>query len=224
VSGTVIGLVPARAGSKGIPGKNLAPVAGRPLLAWTIDAALGSPSLDRVVVSTDGEEIAETARGLGADVLDRPADLAGDETPMAAVVLHALEELGDCEALAVLQPTSPLRRPEHVEAAVALLRSSGADTVVSVVQVPHAHVPSALLRLDEGRLVPLERGASATLRQHKPVLYARNGPAVLVVRPEPFRQRGELYGGDMRALLMDPRDSLDVDTAFDLELAELLLR
>src|ERR671933_1940916 len=125
----ILGLIPARGGSKGIPGKNLAPLCGRPLLAWTVGAACAAGSLDRVVVSTDSDEIAAAARELGADVLERPAELARDDTPMRDVVLHALEELGRPEVLALLQPTSPLRRAAHVDEAVALLRRSGADCV-----------------------------------------------------------------------------------------------
>src|SRR5919202_3281699 len=215
-----LGLIPARGGSKGIPGKNLAPLCGRPLVAWTIGAACAARSLDRVVVSTDSEEIAATARELGADVLERPAELARDEVSMLDVLLHALEELGRPEILVLLQPTSPLRRAEHVDEAVALLRETGADCVVSVVEVPHRFRPGSLMALEGGRVVPL--GPVPATRHEKPVVYARNGPAVLVLRSE--RVGDDLYGGDCRPYLMEPRDSIDVDGPFDLELAELLLR
>jgi CMP-N,N'-diacetyllegionaminic acid synthase len=209
-------LIPARGGSTGIPRKNLAPVAGRPLLAWTVDAALASRCVTRTVVSTDSAEIAELARALGADVLDRPAELAQDDTPMQAVIDHARQELpGDWFAL--LQPTSPLRRAEHVDQAFDLLVASGADVVVSVVEVPHALRPSSLMRLEDSRLVPLDPD-EPLLRQQKAPLYARNGPAVLV-----FRREATLYDGDVRPYVMDPCDSLDVDTPFDLELADLLV-
>src|ERR671938_1982216 len=127
----VLGLIPARGGSTGIPGKNLAPLCGRPLLAWTVGAACAARSLDRVFVSTDSEEIAATARDLGADVLERPAELARDEVPMRDVLLHALEELGRPEVLVLLQPTSPLRRAEHVDEAVAVLRQARAHFAVT---------------------------------------------------------------------------------------------
>src|SRR5581483_2688930 len=114
------------------------------------DAASRSRALDRVVVSTDSSEIADVARGLGAEVLERPAELAPDDTPMTEVVLHALRELSDCEFVVVLQPTSPLRQPEHIDAAVEQLRTTGADTVVSVTRVPHRYMPESLMRLDDG--------------------------------------------------------------------------
>jgi CMP-N-acetylneuraminic acid synthetase len=216
----ILSLIPARGGSTGIPGKNLAPLCGRPLLAWTVGAACAARSLDRVVVSTDSEEIAAVARELGADVLERPGELASDETPMRDVLLHAVGELGRPEVVVLLQPTSPLRRAQHVDEAVALLAETGADCVVSVVEVPHRYRPGSLMALEGDRLVPL--GPVPATRQEKPVVYARNGPAVLALRAE--RIGSDLYGGDCRAYVMEPRDSIDVDGPFDLELAELLLR
>src|ERR671936_117612 len=102
---TAVGLIPARGGSKGIPRKNLTPLAGRPLLAWTIGAARSARRTDRVVVSTDSPEISSAAAELGAEVLRRPPELARDETPMRDVVLHAVRELGGCDLLVLLQPT-----------------------------------------------------------------------------------------------------------------------
>jgi CMP-N,N'-diacetyllegionaminic acid synthase len=211
----ILGLIPARGGSKGVPRKNLAPVAGKPLLAWTVDAALAATELMRVVVSTDDDEIASAA---GVEVLRRPPELAADDTPMLEVVRHAVAELSP-DVVVLLQPTSPIRRAEHVDAAVRLLLESGADSVVSVVAVPHRYRPDALMDVVDGRVVA--RGSAST-RQEKELVYARNGPAVLAVRSD--RLGDDLYGGDCRPYLMDGRDSLDIDDPFDLELADLLLR
>lgn len=214
----VLGLIPARGGSKGIPGKNLVPLAGKPMLLWTVEAALAASTLARVVVSTDDEEIAATA---GCEVLGRPAELAADETPMLDVVLHAVAELGPVDAVCLLQPTSPLRRAEHVDGAVRLFEESGADGIVSVVPVPHAFLPGSLMRVEDGRLVALDAEAP-TRRQDKPALYARNGPAVLVVKSAGLAHRG-LYGGELRPYEMAPEDSVDVDGPLDLTIAEALL-
>jgi CMP-N,N'-diacetyllegionaminic acid synthase len=213
----VVGLIPARAGSKGIPRKNLATLAGRPLIAWTLEAAQASQTLTSIVVSTDSKEIAEAVAGI--QLLQRPVRLATDETPMRAVVDHALAELATPDVLVLLQPTSPLRRPEHIDEAVQLLLETGADSVVSVVEVPHRYAPESLMALHDGRLVALAE--SAARRQDKQRVYARNGPAVLALRPD--RLGDDLYGGDCRGYLMRPEDSLDIDGPFDLELAELLL-
>jgi len=217
----IVGLIPARGGSESIPRKNLVQLAGRPLLAWTIDAARAASSLEGFFVSTEDDEIAAVALDHGAEVLARPAQLAADDTPMLDVVLHAAAALESPDAIALLQPTSPLRRAEHVDAAVRLLGDTGADGVVSVLRVPHRFSPESLMRLDGGRLVPLDPDG-ATRRQDKQTLFARNGPAVLVVRMEKLTERG-LYGGDLRPYAMGPRDSLDVDEPEDLELAEAIL-
>ena len=222
-------MIPARGGSKEIPRKNLAPLGGRPLIAHTIGAARASASLTRLLVSTDDEDIAAAARSLGADVpLLRPAHLAVDDTPMVDVLVDLLASLAGREAyrpdvLVLLQPTSPFRRAEHIDAAVDLLRRTGADSVVTVVPVPHQFSPVSLLLLDGDRVQPWSNGPAPLRRQDKPVLFARNGPAVVAVRTEVVAARRTLYGPDTRGLVMSHEDSLDIDTAFDLRVAELLL-
>ncbi len=223
----VIGVVPARGGSKGIPRKNLITVAGRPLLAYTASAALASRRLTRVIVSTDDPAIADSARGLGLDVpFLRPPDLAGDEAPMLAVLQHAVAELKRqgtaADVIVLLQPTSPLRRAEHIDRAIELLESSKADSVVSVVEVPHQFSPASVMRLDGDRLRPYSESPLPTRRQDKPRVYARNGPAVLAVRAEVL-ERGSLYGDDCRPFVMSAADSLDIDSADDVRLIERTL-
>lgn len=219
-----VGIIPARGGSKGIADKNVAMVAGRPLIAWTCAAAHASRLLTRVVVSTDDDRIAEAARRSGVDApFRRPPELSADETPMLPVLRHGIAEVerahGGIDVVVLLQPTSPLRRGEHIDAALELLRDSGADSVVTVVPVPHRFGPASVMRIDGGRLVPYEPGATATRRQDKPPLYARNGPAVLAIRRDVLLSCDSLYGGDCRALVMSPEDSIDIDTLWELEIA-----
>jgi CMP-N-acetylneuraminic acid synthetase len=223
----VLGVIPARGGSKGIQGKNLRPLAGRPLIAYTAAAARGSRRLGRVVVSTDDEPTADAARALGLDVpFLRPADLAADHTPMLPVLVHAaaaLETSGfAADVVVLLQPTSPLRRAEHIDAAIDLLEESGADSVVSVVEVPHQFSPVSVMRLDGGRLTPYAPGPMVTRRQDKPRVFARNGPAVLATR-RAVLAAGSLYGDDCRPLVMDAESSVDIDSQADLDYAEFLL-
>lgn len=223
----VLGIIPARGGSKGFPGKHLAVLGGRTLLDWTAAAAKGSRRLQRVIVSTDSEEIAAAARDLGLDVpFMRDAALARDETlilPVIADVLARLSREGYVpDAVALLQVTSPLRRAHDIDAAVDLLETSGADTVVSVVPVPHQYSPVSVMRMDDEWLTPFADGPARTRRQDKPVLYARNGPAVLVTRPAAIAT-GELYAGRVKALVMDAADSVDIDNPMDLAIAEALL-
>lgn len=224
----VVGLIPARGGSKGIPGKNIAPCAGKPLLAWTCEAALGSRRLARTILSTDSAEIAAVGRACGVDApFMRPSGLAQDETPAIEVMTHALgwfEGQGEAvDALVLLQPTSPLRRSRHIDDAVALFEQSGADTVVSVVEVPHRFHPSSVMREVDGRLEPFLGGDTVTRRQDQAVLLARNGPAVLVVS-RVMLAAGRLYGGRTVGYRMATEDSLDIDDPADLKLGSFLLR
>jgi CMP-N-acetylneuraminic acid synthetase len=225
---TVLGVVPARGGSKGVPGKNLRVVGGHSLLARTAAAARASRLLTRTVLSTDAPEIADAGRAAGLDVpFLRPRELAADDTPMLPVLRHAVDALGAegfvADAVVLLQPTSPFRRAEHIDAAVKLLAETGADSVVSVVEVPHQFSPVSVLTLKDGRLQPFSPGPFITRRQDKPLVFARNGPAVLAVRV-PALERGELYGTDCRALVMTAADSVDIDDELDFEYAEFLAR
>jgi CMP-N,N'-diacetyllegionaminic acid synthase len=145
---------------------------------------------------------------------------------MLPVLTHAAAEMARggfaADVIVLLQPTSPLRRAEHIDAAVDLLEQTGADSVVSVVEVPHQFNPVSVMRLDDGRLRPYEERAAVTRRQDKPLLYARNGPAVLAVRTRVL-EAGSLYGDDCRPYVMPAADSLDIDTPDDLRFVELVL-
>jgi len=223
----ILGIIPARGGSKGIPNKNLALLCGRPLLAYTADAVKQSRKLTRTIVSTDDERIAECARSLGLEVpFMRPAPLAADDAPMLPVVQHALEAMKergfDADMVVLLQPTSPLRRAEHIDAAIDWLERTAADSMVSVVEVPHQFNPVSVMRLEDGLLKPFLDGPTPTRRQDKPRVFARNGPAVLAVRAAVVAS-GSLYGERSWPLGMSAEDSIDIDTPSDLKLVEFLL-
>jgi CMP-N,N'-diacetyllegionaminic acid synthase len=226
---SLIGLIPARGGSKGIPRKNLAQSGGKSLLAWAAEAAFGSKVLDRVVLSTDDPEIAAAGRSLGLEVpFLRPVALSGDHALMSGVISHALAGVREGgsrpEAVVLLQPTSPMRRARHIVEAVNLFRTAGAATVVSVTRVPHRFVPSSLMRERDGHLVPFEgQDIGPTQRQDKATLFARNGPAVLVMRSDVI-DAGKLYGDPTLGYEMDEIASLDVDRPDELRLADLLIR
>jgi CMP-N,N'-diacetyllegionaminic acid synthase len=226
---SVIALIPARGGSKGIPRKNLALLVGKPLVAHAIETAKNTACVDRVLVSTDDSEIAKVAREFGAEVpFERPAELANDTAPMLEVVRHALAFLDIqgvvVEALVLLQPTSPLRTVRHIEESISLFRSKGATSVVSVVEVPHRFNPLSLMKMTTREtLVPYFADLPApTRRQDKQPGYARNGPVVLVCNPSTI-QSGELYGQMCVPYVMSEEESLDIDTLTDLHLAERLL-
>ena len=168
----VVGLVPARGGSKGIPRKNARLLAGRPLLAYTADAAAQARGLSRVILSTEDPEIAELGRSCGLEVpFVRPAELARDDTPMLPVVEHALrwlEEHGErFDAVCLLQPTHPLRRPEDIDACVALLAEKAAEAVVTVSTVPAEYNPHWVYFRCEDGCIHLATGEAAPIGRHR---------------------------------------------------------
>ncbi len=224
-----LAIVPARAGSRGIPHKNRAQVGGKPLIAWTIAAARLSLRVDRVLVSTDCEEIAGLAKQLGADVpFLRSADLARDDTPGIAPILDALdrwERLGNAEPgwVVQLQPTSPLRTAADIDAALHVAETCDADSVVSV--VASSQPPEWTQRIDiEGRLRPfLSTPVAPKRRQELAPSFGLNG-AISAARPDGLRERASFLGPDTAAYVMPAERSIDVDTPLDLEIADFLLR
>lgn len=225
----VLGIVPARGGSKGIPRKNVRLLGGRPLLAHTAEAALAAHRLSRVVLTTDDEEIAEVGRSCGLEVpFVRPAELARDDTPTLPVLQHAVAELekaGDrFDAVCLLQPTSPLRRAGDIDGCIELLETGGLDSVVSVLPVPHEHNPhwvyfrdaEGLLRLSTGEEQPIPR------RQELPPAFHRDG-AVYVVRRDVLMNGNSLYGKRLGGYLTDPTRNVNLDTPADWDRAEQLL-
>lgn len=222
----ILAVVPARGGSKGVPLKNIAVVAGKPLLLWTLDAALSCPELDWLVVSTDHPAIATCAVNHGVEVISRPSELARDNTPAAPVLLHAYEWATSCGRVAdvvmTLQPTSPLRTSRHLSEAVALFaKHPEADSLVSVQQVPHQFGPDALMEIQDIWARPV--AADIILRrQDKPKYWARNGAAIYLTRPECLGRF--VWGGKTLVYPMDKLSSIDVDDEEDLKLADALLR
>jgi N-acylneuraminate cytidylyltransferase len=214
----VLALVTARGGSKGLPGKNIAPLGGRPLIAWTIEAALASRHVDRVVLSSDDAAIIEAARRHGAEApFVRPAALAGDEASSIDAVLDALDRLPRFDIVVLLQPTSPLRTAEDIDAALARLQASGAPCCVSV--RPAEEHPYWTFRLDGGGR--LERfcepaGGMPLRRQDLPPAWCLNG-AVYAARCDWLRRERRFLGPDTVAQPMPAERSLDIDSAADLE-------
>jgi len=225
----VLAVIPARGGSKGIPRKNIAKVAGKPLVAWTIETAIICPLLDRVIISTDDPEIANVARCYGAEVpFLRPSELAQDDTPGIETILHTVRWLHEHEGyrpdyVMVLQPTLPLRTVEDIEAAVQLAWECQADGVVSVCTV-HRH-PYWMKRITEdGRLTDfLSLDHAYTQRQELPPVYALNG-AIYLARCEVLLEQRTFYTDRTYAYIMPPERSLDIDTPWDLYLADLILK
>ncbi len=219
----VLAIIPARGGSKGLARKNVLPLGGRPLIVWTVRAALGARFVDRVVLSSDNDEIALAAREAGCEVpFRRPASLAEDTSSTADVVLHALQELPGYDWLVLLQPTSPLRTAEDIDSAIRLCQSSGAPGCVSVTEALQS--PYWMYRINQGmQLQPLLDGsAQYHRRQDLPPVFVLNG-AVYVIRTDEFLRTRSFVGPGTVAHVMPYRRSIDIDTASDLEAAQKLI-
>lgn len=221
----VLAIVPARGGSKGLPGKNIRPLLGKPLLAYAAEAARACGVVDRVVLSTDSEEIAAVGRQVGLEVpFLRPAALAQDDTPMLPVVEHVVSTLTqggwEPEIVVILQPTSPLRTAAHVRDAVRLLGQSGADSVVTVNELPRHLSPDYVMRVEDDRLVPfLPEGARVTRRQDARPAYVREGTVYCLWR-KTLADHHSIYGANCRPLVIPAGESLTIDTADDWQEAE----
>ncbi|MET3105555.1 CMP-N,N'-diacetyllegionaminic acid synthase [Oxalobacteraceae bacterium GrIS 2.11] len=218
----ILALIPARGGSKGIPRKNIRTLAGKPLIAWTIEAALRCPALSSVVVSTDDPEIAAISTQCGASVpFMRPPELAQDDTPGMAVVLHALQHLPEFDAVLLLQPTSPLRSSADIDAILAMAAEQQAQCIVSIAEPPHSPYWMVSLNGDQ-RIKKIIDLPDVTRRQALPAAYAING-ALYFARCDWLRDQQSFLTEDTLGYVMPPERSLDIDTPLDWKIAELLL-
>jgi len=226
----VLGVVVARGGSKGIPRKNVALLAGKPLLAYTATAARQAKRLSRLILSTDDEEIAAVGRRFGLEVpFMRPPLLALDDTPAIAVLQHVVRELEAegqrFDAVFTLQPTTPLRRPEDIDGAIELLERTGADSVISFIEVGDKH-PARMKFLDpQGRVVdpPFAELTEGQRRQDLPKLYLREG-SVYVTRRDVLINEHSLQGRDCRAWIVPADRACNIDEPFDWVIADMLVR
>ena len=225
----VLGLIPARGGSKGVPRKNICLLGGRPLLAYTAQAALAARRLSRVILSTEDPEVADVGRQCGLEVpFVRPGDLAQDATASLAVVQHALRWLelrGErYDAVCLLEPTAPLRCVDEIDGCVALCQESGADAVVTVRRVPDEFNPhwtyvageDGYLRLSTGERTPVTR------RQALPPAYYRDG-SVYVTRRDTVLDGNSLYGERLVGYVVESGPWVNIDTPADWERAEELI-
>ena len=230
----ILAVIPARGGSKSIPRKNVKNFLNKPLLAWTVEAARESGVCERVILSTDDEEIARVGAAYGAEVpFLRPKDLAQDTTPTEPVVRHTLDWLKDYgeeipDFVMVLEPTSPSRRAFHIREAVMLLTSNGAESIASVSEVPHHYVPSKALKLHNGGALTGVDGTPIRnmihRRQDLPKCYAFNGLIFACKTELILRNPPTLWGDVVLAHVSDPKYSLDLDRPEDWVPAEERMR
>lgn len=219
----IIALIPARGGSKGIPRKNVRLLAGKPLLAYSVEQACGTPAIARTFVSTDDDQIAAVARRYGAEVIRRPAEISGDEATSESALLHALDSLRQTEQyepelVVFLQATSPLRRPEDIQKAIEMLQREQADSLFSACPV-HGFV----WRSEGHHLKSLTYDYHHRQRRQEAALdFVENG-SIYIFKPWVLREHDNRLGGRIVRYLMDPLDSFQIDEPHDLELFEQLM-
>ena len=219
--GKVLALIPARGGSKGLPRKNVRMVGGRPLIAWTIDAARASRYIDRLILSSDDEEIMRAAQEYGCEVpFRRSPELATDECGTMDVVTDALQRCPGYDWIVLLQPTSPLRTTDDIDGAIRQCATQQASACVSVCQAEQS--PYWMYSIQDGRLKPLLSASAVTRRQDLPPLYVLNG-AVYVARVPWLVQNPGFLAAETVAYPMPATRSLDIDTEQDIRIFELLI-
>lgn len=211
----VLALITARGGSKGLPRKNVLFAGGKPLVAWTVEAAISAECVDRVVLSSDDEEIIAAARAAGCEApFCRPAHLASDMATSIDVVLHALDRLPGFEYVILLQPTSPLRTAADIDAAFALMLESAAPSCVSVCETDQSPYWMYRVAGDNKLQRLLPEGEGIARRQDFPPIYVLNG-AIYIARIDWLQENKNFVGAETVAYLMPKERSLDIDTADD---------
>lgn len=222
----MLAVIPARGGSKGVPGKNIKELAGKPLIAYTIEAAIVSNIFEKVIVSTDDEKIAKIAMEYGADIpFMRPREISGDLVSSDDVILHAISfyhQKGiEYKEVCKLQPTSPLRKSKHLQEAYQLFREKEADFLVSVCECEHSPLWAGTigkdLRLDEFIPEKVKRAC----RQDLPIYYRLNG-AIYMAKTQSFCQNNNFLGKNSVAYIMNQEDSIDIDNELDFKMAEMI--
>jgi CMP-N-acetylneuraminic acid synthetase len=221
----VLGLIIARGGSKGLPGKNIKELNGLPLLAYSVMAGLQSQYIDDVVISTDDDQIADVAKKYGCEVpFMRPAELASDSAKSIDVIRHVLETMADrdYDIFVLLQPTTPFRTASHIDESLEMMMSKGADSVVSVTEAEHHPMWMNTLPDDMCMAEFMRPEAENKNRQDLPKQYRING-GVYAVRCSYMLASNKLYSDKSYAYLMDSQSSVDIDNEIDFKLAEAIL-
>lgn len=227
----VLGVIPARGGSKGVPRKNLQPLAGRPLIGWVLDAALGVSELDLLVVSTDDEEIADVAGDWGARVLMRPKELAADATPMRPVLIHAMETMeeetgsGPLDWVMCIQPTYPFITGSRIREVIEAGRNTRADSVTTLVAAPFSRHPFNARIIEPDGLArlafPKEKALMPQKQNASPFFFFGN---LVMTRRCTLYEGATIYGETTHPVVVEEWESLDIDSPMDLKFCEAAMK
>lgn len=220
---TFLAIIPARGGSKRLPRKNVLPLSGKPLINWTIEAALNSKYIDKVLVSSDDDEILATAEEAGAEIIKRPAELAQDTSTSFDAIKHAIDHTEYYDYIVLLQPTSPLRTSQHVDEAIELLEGKKADAVISVTDLEHSPQWANTLPTD-GSMVDFLKDEVLNRRSQDLETYYRLNGAIYICKTKKLLETGSFFiKENVYAYKMPNGSSVDVDKEIDFSWAGFLL-
>ncbi len=222
-----IAIIPARAGSKGLPGKNTALIAGKSLVQLAIETALSIPEITRVIVTSDDVSVQKIASDLGAEVVVRPAELAQDNSPIELAILHAITELHldptSTDVLTVIQPTSPLRDTQLLATSISnFIKGGSQGSVFGVVEVEHH--PAKMLIVDGENVVPFTKVEDLSAPRQQLDRVVRQSGSIYITNLQQFLSLGTLFINPVRWVAVDDAEAIDIDTAQDLALAQKTAR
>lgn len=226
----ILAIIPARGGSKGVPGKNIKMLGGKPLIAYTIQAAQKAKLLTEIILSTDSDKIIRVAKAYGLEVpFKRPASLATDESPTILTVLHALDYFSEngiyFDAVCILQVTNPFRTSEFIDKAIEKFKNSKADSLISVLKVPHEFNPHWVFEANTSGNLKISTGESEIIsrRQELPTAYYRDG-SIYITKTEVLLNQKSLYGKSIAYMEADEKRHINIDTVEDWESAVALAK
>ena len=219
---TFLGIVPARGGSKRLPRKNMLDLCGKPLIAWSIEAGLNSKYIDKVVVSSDDDEILNISSNFGAETIKRPVELASDTATTFDAIKHTIENVEKYDYIVLLQPTSPLRNAKHIDEAIELLEIKNADAVVSVCEMDHSPLWSNTLP-EDGNMRSFLREEILNKRSQDLEKYYRLNGAIYICKTEKLLENKSFFlKENIFAYKMDGKNSIDIDEEIDFKIAQVL--
>lgn len=220
---TFLAIIPARGGSKRLPRKNILDLNGKPLIAWSIEAGITSKYIDKVIVTSDDDEILDIAKQYGSDTLKRPAKLASDTATSFDALKHTIDTLERYDNVLLLQPTSPLRTFLHIDQAIELLESKKADAVISVCEMEHSPIWSNTLP-DDGSMNGFLKDEAKNIRSQDLETYYRINGAIYICKTERLLEEKSFFIKDnILAYLMDRKNSIDIDEEIDFKIAEVFM-
>ena len=218
-----LAIIPARGGSKRLPRKNILDLCGKPLIAYTIEAALKSKYIDKVIVSSDDEEILNISKKNGADIIKRPIDLANDTATTFDAIKHTIDNFEKYDYIVLLQPTSPLRNEKHIDEAIELLENKKADAIVSVCEMDHSPLWSNTLPKD-GNMSNFLKDEILNKRSQDLEKYYRLNGAIYICKTEKLLEnKGFFLKDNIFAYKMDREHSVDIDEKIDFSIAQILM-